>query len=98
MGIDGDAGETVMEVKFAAAALTVKVADDCMDPDCAVIVTDPAADPVATPLPLTLAIVESDDPHWTKAVMSLEVPSERWPVAVNCWLPPTPIAMEDGET
>jgi hypothetical protein len=97
-GIEGDAGEIEIELKFAAAALTVKVADDCMDPDCAVIETDPAAEPVATPAALMLAMLESEDPHCTDAVMSLEEPSERWPVALNCWLAPTPIAIELGDT
>jgi hypothetical protein len=83
-GIEGEAGESEIEVRFAAAALIVKVADEFMDPDCAVIVTDPAVDPVATPAALMLAMLESDDPHCTVAVMSLEVPSERWPVALNC--------------
>lgn len=97
-GIEGAAGEITMDVRFAAAALTVKVAVDCTEPDCAVMVTDPAAEPVAIPTAVMLAMLESDDPHVTELVMSLEVPSEKWPVALNCWVAPTPIAMELGDT
>jgi len=62
------------------------------------MVTDPEAEPVATPVALTPAMFESDDPHCTDPVMSLVVPSERWPVAVNCWFAPRPIDVEVGET
>jgi len=41
------------------------------------MVTEPEAEPVATPAALTLAMFESDDPHCTDPVMSLVVPSER---------------------
>ena len=75
--IEEAAGEITIALKFAAAALTVNVADDFIEPLCAVMVTDPEAEPVATPAALTLAMFESDDPHCTDPVMSLVVPSER---------------------
>lgn len=78
------AGEITIEVKFAAAAVTLSVAPPCKVPDLAVMVTVPEAEPVATPAALMLAIVESDDPHCAELVISLVVLSDRKAVAVNC--------------
>jgi hypothetical protein len=97
-GIDEAAGEIVIEVKFAAAALTVSVAVALNEPDCAVIVTDPAPEPAAMPVLLMLAMLESDEPQFTELVMSLVVPSDMCAVALNCWLAPTPIDIEAGAT
>ena len=55
--MDEAAGEMTIELKFAAALLTVRVAVDFKAPEVAVIVTEPAEDPVALPLAATLAIV-----------------------------------------
>lgn len=91
-------GVITMPVKFAAAAVTVKVAVDCIDPDWAMIVIDPDDPPVAIPAALMLAMVESDELHCTELVISFVVPSDMWAVAVNCWLTPIAIAMELGDT
>jgi len=96
--MDEAAGEIVIEVKFAAAALTVSVAVELKEPDCADIVTDPAPEPVAMPVLLMLAMLESDEPQFTKFVMSFVVPSDMCAVALNCWLAPTPIDIALGDT
>lgn len=97
-GIEDAIGEIVIELKFAAAAVTVSVAVAVNEPDCAVIVTDPLPEPVAMPVPLMLAMLESDEPQLTELVTSLVVPSDMWALALNCWLRPTPMAIEAGET
>src|SRR5262249_22558757 len=86
------------EVKFAAAALTVSVAVALNEPDCAVTVTDPAPEPVAMPVLLMLAMLESDEPQFTEFVMSFVVPSDMRAVALNCWPAPNAMAIEAGET
>ena len=65
-----------MEIKFAPALLTLSVAVACKDPDCAVTVTTPNATAVAIPVPLTDAMLESDELHCTELLKSLLVPSE----------------------
>ena len=97
-GIDEAAGDMVMDCKLTAAAVTESVADACTVPDCAPIVTVPAADPLANPPPLIDATLVSDELHVTELLMSFVVPSERWAVATNCCVLPIPIAMDAGET
>ena len=92
------AGEITIEVRFAAALLTVRLAVDFKVPDCAVMVTVPEADPVAMPVEATLAIVASDELHCTVLVTSFEVPSDILAVAVNCCVAPLAIDMEVGAT
>ena len=75
-GIEDAVGEIVIELKFAAAAVTVSTAVAVNEPDCAVIVTDPAPEAVAIPAPLMLAILESDEPQLTELVTSLVLPSD----------------------
>jgi hypothetical protein len=97
-GIEEAAGEITIEVKFAAAALTVNVAVELKEPDCAVIVTDPDPEPVAMPVLLMLAMLESDEPHCAEPVTSFVVPSDMCTVALNCCVPPTPMDTVAGET
>jgi hypothetical protein len=97
-GIEEAAGEITIEVKFAAAALTVSVAVELKEPDCAAMVTDPGADPVATPVLLMLAMLESDEPHCAELVTSFVVPSDMCAVALNCCFLPTPMEIVAGET
>jgi hypothetical protein len=84
-GIDDAAGEIAIETKFAAAAVTVKFALDCLVPELAlyvaVIATVPDADPVATPAAVTLAIFESEELHCAELVTSCELPSDNFAVA-----------------
>jgi len=93
----GVAGEMAMEDKFAAAALTLRVAVDCSVPELAVMVAVPDAEPTTIPGLLTLAMVESEELHCAVLVKSLVVPSDRCAVAVNCCWAPIPIDMEVGE-
>jgi hypothetical protein len=53
----------VIELKLAAAWVTVKVALALSVPDFAEIVEAPAPEAVASPPVLMLAMDESDDPH-----------------------------------
>lgn len=69
-----------------------------MLPDCAPIVTVPAAEALATPLAPIDAMVASDELHVTELLMSLVLPSERWAVATNCCVLPMPTDMDAGET
>jgi hypothetical protein len=50
------------------------------------------------PPEVTLAMFESDDPHWTEPVTSLLLPSDMCAVAVNCWDAPVPMDIELGAT
>jgi hypothetical protein len=73
---EGVAGEMTMDVRFPATALTVNVAFPFTAPDWAVMIADPDAEAVATPLALMLATFVSEEPHCTELVTSLVVPSE----------------------
>jgi hypothetical protein len=95
---EGAAGEITIDVRFPAAALTVSVAVPFRVPDWAVIVADPDAEAVATPLALMLATLVSDDPHCTELVTSLLLPSENCALAVNCCVAPMPTEEEFGDT
>lgn len=97
-GRDEAAGAITIELKFTAAPLTVRAAVDFKLPDTAVMVTVPGADPVAIPAEVTLAILESDELHWTVPVTSLLVPSDMCAVAVNCCPEPVPMDIELGAT
>jgi len=67
-------------------------------PDLAVIVTVPLATPVAIPAALMDAMAGAEELHCTDAVISVWLPSENRPVAVNCCVAPAPIAMVPGVT
>lgn len=82
--MDDAAGEMAIEVKFAAALVTVKLALDFKVPDSAVMVTVPEFEPVAIPIVEMLAIVESEEFHCTEVVTSLVLPSDICAVALNC--------------
>ncbi len=69
-GAEGAAGEIVMERRFAAAELTLSRAVPVVDPDFAVIVTEPELDPVAWPEESMLAMAESDELHCAVLVTS----------------------------
>lgn len=76
-GIDEAIGDIVMDFKFTAAAVTESVADPRTVPDCAPIVTVPAAAPLASPVALIDTMLASDVLHVTELLMSFVVPSER---------------------
>jgi hypothetical protein len=75
-GTEAASGDKVIDTKFAAAAVILRLALDCCVPDFAVMVTVPEADPVAIPEEVMLATLESDELHCAELVMSFELPSE----------------------
>ena len=78
---DGLTGLSAMLVK--TAEVTVSTAELLMEPDDAVIVVWPGADPVARPLVLIVATDGVEEPQLTDAVRSWVLPSLNNPVAVN---------------
>jgi len=75
-GTEAERGDKVSDTRLDAAAVTLRVADDCCVPDLAVTVTVPEADPAAMPEELTLAMLESDELHCAELVMSFVLESE----------------------
>lgn len=92
------AGETLIELKLTAATVIFRFASPCTVPDFAVIVTVPLATPLAIPLELMVAMAVSDELQVTEAVISLLLPSENLPRAVNCCVAPAPTAVVPGDT
>ena len=70
------------------AGCTVTVVLPVIELKVAEIVTEPRAKAVAIPPPVIEATVLSDETQVTAVVMSCELPSENFPVAVNCWRVP----------
>ena len=97
-GIEDAAADMVIDTRFEAAAVIVSAAFEVFEFDCAVMVTVPDADAVATPAAFTLAIFESDELQTAELVTSCEVPSEKCAVARNCCCAPMPMDMELGDT
>jgi hypothetical protein len=62
------------------------------------MVTEPLITPVAIPDELTVATAVSEELQVTEAVISLLVPSENLPTAVNCCVAPAPMAVVPGDT
>jgi hypothetical protein len=83
----GLAGVTDMEDRIAE--FTVRVVLPEILPEVALTVVDPKATAVARPPLLIVATDVSDELQVTCMVISLLVPSEYVPVAVNCWVTPT---------
>jgi hypothetical protein len=81
----------VTDTEDNVAAVTVRVAVPVLPLKAAVMVEEPAATPVARPLPLIVATVAFDELQVTCAVISRLVPSEKLPAAAN-WLV-TPLGM-----
>src|ERR1700722_2230237 len=83
----GFAGVTVKV--FSVTAVTVSDADPVTAPDVPLIAEVPADFAVARPAAVIVATAEVWDVQVTLEVMSWEVPSLKWPVALNCWVVPT---------
>lgn len=83
----GLVGVTIMDT--SVAEVTVSAVDPDILPDTAVIVVEPAATEVASPLEpaelLTAATAAADELQLTDVVRSCVVLSENVPVAINCW-------------
>jgi len=75
-GTEAASGDRVIDTRFEAAAVTLRVDVDCCEPDLAVMVTVPEVEPTAIPEELMLAMLESEEIHCAELVMSLEVESE----------------------
>jgi hypothetical protein len=86
----GLVGVTAMDT--SVAEVTVSVVEPDIPPDVAVIVVEPTADDVASPLEpaelLMAATAAADEFQVTDAVRSCVVLSENVPVAVNCCVVP----------
>src|SRR5579859_1869705 len=78
--------------------LTVNVAFPPIEPELAVTVELPTAMPSASPVVLIVAIVGADDFHVTVPETFAVLPSEKVPVATNCWVCPTRIEAVVGVT
>jgi hypothetical protein len=64
---------TVIEVKIAA--VTVKLVEPLTEPDVTVIVVEPTATPVASPLLAMVAAASFEEPQVTKLVRFCVLPS-----------------------
>lgn len=73
---------TVINCSVAAVTASVR-AFDVMPFSAAVMLVDPTASPLATPLALIAAVVALDETHVVDAVRFCVVPSLKVPVAVN---------------
>jgi hypothetical protein len=82
----------VTAIDTSVAAVTVRVADPDSAPDVAVIVVEPAATAVANPFDpavvLKVATPVLDELQAAVVVRFWVLPSEKDPVAVNCWVVP----------
>lgn len=82
MAIAELAALTLIDCSVAAVTVSAKLLE--VIPLCvAVMLLDPAADPVARPVALMLTTVGLDEVHVTEFVRSCVVPSVKVPVAVN---------------
>jgi hypothetical protein len=82
----------VTSIDSSTTGVTVSVVDPEMLPDVALIVVEPTATVVASPLEpvrlLIVAILVFDEFHVTDEVRSCVVVSEKDPIAANCWVFP----------
>jgi hypothetical protein len=78
----------VKDMEDWLAEVTVRVVLPETVPEVAVMVVVPAVRAVARPLLLTVATKGLDELQVTCVVISWIVPSEKVPVAVNCWVVP----------
>ncbi len=90
-------GVTTMTLKMASVTVKVAEADEPLN---STVMTDvPAVTPVARPDALsTVATLEVPEVQSAKAVTSTDVPSDKVPVAINCWDMPTGIERVAGVT
>jgi hypothetical protein len=79
----------VIDMEDRAAEVTVSVPLPEAIPEVAVTIVAPAARAAARPLLSTVATRVLDELQVTCLVMLKLVPSEKMPMAVNCWLTPT---------
>jgi hypothetical protein len=87
-----------LEITGGGTLPTVSIAVPAMPINPARMVVVPVFIPVARPLLLTVATDGLDELQFADAVMFFWEPSLYDPVAVNCWVWPTPIVAVAGET
>jgi len=87
MGMEGFGGVT--EIDDRVAEFPVRTVVPEMLPEVAVMVVEPVARTVARPVLLIVATAGFNESQVTSEVISKLVPSEKAPVAVNCWVTPT---------
>ena len=85
--IDKETGVTAMEVSGITVRLMDELAIPAMD---ALIFVLPGSMPKASPDSLMVHMEEFELVHVTREVTFLVEPSQYVPVAVNCWVEPTP--------
>ena len=95
-GMVGFAGVTEMDDRVAEFPVRVVLPE--MLPEEAVMVVVPVAKPVARPVLLIVATTGFKESQVTSGVISKLVPSEKAPVAVNCWVTPTGMLGFTGPT
>jgi len=78
----------VTEMDDRVAVFPVRVALPEMLPEVAVMVVVPVARTVARPVLLIDTTAGFEEAQATSGVISERVPSEKAPVAVNCWITP----------
>jgi hypothetical protein len=78
----------VTEIDDRVAEFPVRVVLPAILPEEAVIVVVPAATTEVRPVPLTVATAGFEEVQATSVLILKLVPSEKVPVAVNCWLTP----------
>jgi hypothetical protein len=82
LGVVAVAGETTNELNVALVIVNVVLPD--VAPEVALISDVPEATPLARPLVFTVATLVFAEDHSAEVVMSVDVPSEKNPVAFNC--------------
>jgi hypothetical protein len=94
--IEGLAGVTEIDVRFAT--VTVTVVEPLTAANVALIVADPEATPVTSPVELTVAVVASDDDQLAEFVTLSVLPLSYVPVAVICCVLPMATEGVEGAT
>jgi hypothetical protein len=96
--IEAVEGVTAMDVNVAGAAVTLRVTGGLLTPPSdAVMVTEPAVTPVASPLLMPASLL-FEEVQAALVVRFCVLPSLKEPVAANCCVPPTAILADAGDT
>jgi hypothetical protein len=82
----------VIAIETRVGAVTVRTTKGLVTlPEVAVMLETPTLRPVAKPPLAIVAVAVLDEVHVTEEVTFCVEPLEKVPIAVNCWLAPTPI-------
>lgn len=91
------AGAIEIDEMVFEAAVTVREAEPVTPFRTAVTVAEPAATPLTMPLPLTVAMVESETAQAATELISAVVLSLYVALALNCWVAPAVTLADEGE-